>query len=203
MTQNDRIAAMNDEELNQKIRDFYQSIGLSDDQLAEMLAKRPGKEAIPFYRSVWFSYAAAACIAFGIVSVVFDGGNLPEKRNGDLLADQVIRIYDRHFDPEVYSEDLPSIEQGLHLANFSILPSNRVPVNGYRVVGGRNCRFKGIHAVHLILTDPVSGRESCLYVLPNAKELETVQERSVDVGSHHVSMWRDQGRLFVLYDPER
>jgi hypothetical protein len=196
---------MNEEQLDKLVNEFYESIQLSDSKIEHILKHTPKKEIVfPFYRQAWFSYAAAACIAFMIVSVVVS--NVVDWVNyGDQIevANQVINVYDRHFTPDVYSSDLKSIAAGLSHSDFSIIPTNMEVLGNYKVLGGRNCGLKGLKAVHVMLLNQASQKECCLYVLPDVESFRQFKNALVDVRDRQVSVWHDKGRLFALYDPSR
>lgn len=194
---------MKEEQIDHLVKDYYGSIEMSESKLQNILKNTPPKDVVvPFYRKVWVSYAAAACIAFMIVSVVIS--NMTQGvSNGSqtALANQVIALTDRHLAPDVYSADFNSIQQGLNHSDFSIVPTNSRRIENYKVLGGRNCGFKGLKAVHVVLFNESSQKECCLYVLPDGKDLESIKDAFVNVDNHKVSLWHDNGRVFALYDP--
>lgn len=194
---------MNEEQINKRIEDFYRSTQLSDSKLAHILRNTPGKDVVvPFYRKGWFSYAAAACIAFMIVSVVVNSLTHRVNYRGQTeLASQIINIYDNHYSPDVYSADLRSIETGLQHSGFSIIPSNMDSLGRYKILGGRNCGLNGIKAVHVLLFNELTQKECCLYILPDVEAFRRVKNEWVNVGDQSVSLWHDNGRLFALYEP--
>ena len=196
---------MTEEQLDKLVNEFYESVELSDSKIQDILANTPPKDVVvPFYRRTWFSYAAAACIALMVVSVVV---NKVASRVGYSdqvdVANQVVDIYDRHLAPDVYSNDLKSIAAGLSHSDFSIIPTNMDALGKYQVLGGRNCGINGLKAVHVMLMNQDSQKECCLYVLPDVESFKRFKDSMVDVGDHQVSLWHDKGRLFVLYDPSR
>jgi len=194
---------MEEKQIDQLVGDFYSSHALSESKLQEILKNTPAKEnVVPYYRREWFSYAAAACIALMIVSVVVM--NVTKKTDFGAqteIASSVINIYDNHYTPEVYSSDLDTIQTGLNHSGFSIVPTNLQTLKNYRVMGGRNCGLNGLKAVHVVLLNPDSQKEVCLYVLPDVEEFQKFSNALVDVDGSRVSLWHDNGRLFALYDP--
>lgn len=202
---------MTENEIDQWIKQHYASLSMSETRMQTILKRtseikgttRP-LNVLPFHQRAWFSYAAAACIAFLIVSVVviqttrrIDAGQPMD------IANQVIGLYAMHLEPDVYSADLSSIQAGLNHSDFSIIPTNMEPIQNYQVRGGRSCGMKGLKAVHVVLVNKQSKQESCLYVLPDVEEFQRFQDALVEVGNETVSFWHDNGRFFALYDPGR
>jgi hypothetical protein len=199
---------MREEDIDDCIRQHFASVNLSEARMERILAGTPGRSVetghgvVPFYRRVWFSYAAAACIAFMIVSVVLIQATRMYDRGSPVeIASQVIGLHAMHLQPDVYSADLRSIQAGLNHSDFSIIPTNMEPLGNYLVTGGRNCGMKGLKAVHVVLVNKHSMKESCLYILPDVQEFQRFRDEWVSVGSHKVSFWHDNGRFFALYDP--
>lgn len=194
---------MKEEKIDDLIREQYASLTMSDSKIANILKNTPGMEVVvPFYRKTWFSYAAAACIAFMIVSVGLNQAT--RKLDAAVpteLASQVVNVYDRHLAPDVYSSDLRSIQTGLNHSDFSIIPTSMEPIQNYQITGGRNCGLKGLKAVHVVLKNKQSQKECCLYVLPDVEDFRRFKNALVDVGEGNVSFWHDNGRFFALYDP--
>ena len=149
---------MREDKLDDLIREHYGSVLMSDSKITNILKNTPAKDTVvPFYRKTWFSYAAAACIAFMIVStVITQATRRIENTMPTDLASQVIGVYDLHLTPDVYSADLSSIQTGLNHSAFSIIPTNLEPIQNYQVMGGRNCGMKGLKAVHVVLKNKLS-----------------------------------------------
>jgi len=194
---------MREDNIDDLIREQYAGLSMSDSKVANILKNTPQQDVVvPFYRSMWFSYAAAACIAFMIVSVVVTQATQRiESAIPTELANKVIGVYDKHFTPDVYSADLSSIQTGLNHSDFSIIPTNMEPIRDYQVMGGRNCGMKGLKAVHVVLLNKASKKESCLYVLPDVEDFKRFKNALVEVGGEKVSFWHDNGRFFALYEP--
>ncbi len=191
---------MSENNLDKLIKEYYNSQSLSESSIQRILENTPEKDnVVPFYRATWFSYAAAACIAFAVVMV---GLNFMQPvGDSQQIAGRVVEIYDRHLNPDVFSSDLDSIEQVLQPAGFSIMPSSMETIRNYSVVGGRNCGIKGVKAVHVVLTNTQTGMESCLYIMPDNEALSSLKNKSYMVGNQPVKVWRDGNRIFALYDP--
>ena len=194
---------MKEEKIDELIRAQYASLSMSDSKIANILKNTPAKDVVvPFYRKTWFSYSAAACIAFMIVSVGLK--QVTQRLEASVpteLASQVVNVYDRHLSPDVYSSDLRSIQAGLNHSDFSIIPTSMEPIQNYQVTGGRNCGLKGLKAVHVVLKNKQSQKECCLYVLPDVEDFRRFKDALVEVGEGNVSFWHDNGRFFALYDP--
>lgn len=200
---------MTEDQMDQWIKEQYGSLSMSESRMQTILKRTEEiktstsqAKMLPFYQRGWFSYAAAACIALMIVSVVvvqttrrIDTGQPTD------IANQVIGLYAMHLEPDVYSADLSSIQAGLNHSDFSIIPTNMEPIRNYQVRGGRSCGMKGLKAVHVVLVNKQSKQESCLYVLPDVEEFQRFQDALVRVGDEKVSFWHDNGRFFALYDP--
>lgn len=196
---------MKEQELDELIRGAYESMSMSESKIQHILDRMPEKDnVVPFYRREWFSYAAAACIALMIVSVVVS--NFTGKVNyvqQTQLAQGVLGIYDHHFEPDVQSSDWNSIATALQHSDFSIVPTNMQQLGNYELRGGRNCAFNGLKAVHVVLYNQNTQKEVCLYVLRDSKEFQKIDDARVNVGGRNVSLWHDNGRMFVLYDPSK
>jgi len=196
---------MNEDKIDGLIREHYASLSMSDSKIANILKNTPQRDVVvPFYRRTWFSYAAAACIAFMIVSVTINRmtGRFDTVAPTQ-LASQVIGVYDKHLSPDVYSADLNSIQTGLNHSDFSIIPTSMEPIKNYQVMGGRNCGMQGLKAVHVVLRNKDSDKECCLYVLPDVESFKRFKNALVEVGDEKVSFWHDNGRFFALYDPSQ
>jgi len=194
---------MKEQQLDELIRDVYVEKELSASKLEHILRRTPEVEkVVPFYRREWFSYAAAACVALMIVSVVLTNLKSNVDRVGQTqLASGVVSIYDKHYEPEVQSSDLRSIAVGLNHSDFSIIPSDMKPLSHYEVIGGRSCGLGGYKAVHVVLHNPATQKEVCLYVLPDTNAFEEISNSRMNYQGKEISFWHDSGRMFVLYDP--
>lgn len=194
---------MKEEQIDQLVKEFYDSVEMSESKMAHILKKAQEDKVVPFYKNTWFSYAAAACIAFLIVSVVV---SRTVRSNPDTqttqFASKLINVYDRNYSPDVYTADWDSIHLGLDHQGFSVIPTNLDNLKRYSVVGARNCRSYGVKAVHVVLFNENSKKESCLYVLPDEGEFKKLKDSMVKVGDQRVSMWHDNGRFFALYEPK-
>jgi hypothetical protein len=197
---------MTEEQIDKLLKQHYASVSLDTGSLERILASTAQgskSKVIPFYRSTWFSYATAACIALMLVStVILRVANRSGPFSQTDFASLVVQVHDLHLQPDVYSGDLNSIAIGLDHSEFSIIPTNMDNLGKYQVMGGRQCGHAGLKAVHVVLVDEKTQKESCLYVLPDHESFKQFQNAMVRVGNAHVSVWHDNGRLFALYDPE-
>jgi hypothetical protein len=196
---------MTEEQIDKLVKQHYEGISLDAGALNRILAstaQESGSKLLPFYRSTWFSYAAAACIALMLVStVILRVANRNSAFTQTDFANLVVQVHDLHLQPDVYSGDLQSIAMGLDHSDYSIIPTNMEELGKYQVMGGRQCGHAGLKAVHVVLVDEKTQKESCLYVLPDHESFKQFQNAMVRVGNAHVSVWHDNGRLFALYDP--
>jgi hypothetical protein len=194
---------MREQDLDSLLKTHYSDVKLSESKMAHILNNTPEKDnVVAFYAKPWFTYAAAACIAFFIVSVVLNRAVQPTGGVSQIeLASSVIGIYDNHYSPDVFSTDFNSIAQGLDHSDFSIVPTKAGALEGYEVRGGRRCGLNGLKAVHVVLYNHNSKKEGCLYVLPDSDDFKSIKDAFVEVADQEVFIWHDNGRLFALYEP--
>jgi hypothetical protein len=63
--------------------------------------------------------------------------------------------------------------------------------------------MKGLKAVHVVLYNPKTQKESCLYVLPDVDAMQSLEDVRMRMDQGRLAVWHDQGRLFALYDPSQ
>lgn len=183
---------MND--LDQKIRDYYQSQSLAPERVAGICENakivRP-----PFWRQGGWIVAAAAIVMFlglGAYVLTQTGPSLEQ-----WVAADVAKNHEKMLAPEIQTSDFAEIQAALTRLDFSIAPTRTEMLAGLQVLGGRYCSIGDELAAQISLVD-AEGNPCTLYIAPLTDKLGRVQPGIREADGFAVHFWRDEHRLFAL-----
>ncbi len=182
---------MND--LDQKIRDYYQSQSLSDDSVARILETgqlvRP-----PFWRQpALLAFAASIVLVIGISLLWLRPGPAIEVA----VAGDVWKNHQKQLAPEITTSSFAEIQSALPRLEFPIAPTQREMLAGMEIVGGRYCSILGELAAQISLVD-AAGESGTLYVAPLTEALSEIIPGVYRLENGTVQIWTDAHRVFAL-----
>jgi len=183
---------MNKEEIDQKVRDYYESQQLSTGAVEQIIEStrivRP-----PFWkRSGLLALAALTVLLLGVTTLWLQQPSFSQE-----VAYGVVKNHLKGVEPEIVSADLTRIGDSLPRLGFGL---DRVPpalLEGMEIRGGRYCSVRDELAAQVTLADE-QGKRCSLYVAPSADSLRKVKTGEYLVGDSRVTINRTGDRLFVL-----
>lgn len=179
-------------ELDQKLRDYYQSQSLSDDRLDQILATTKMIRH-PFWRQP--ALLAAACIALLLgISALFVW---PGPKLEATVAQDVWKNHQKQLAPEIATSSFAEIQTALPRLAFPIAPTRPDMFAGMRLIGGRYCSILDELAAQISLVD-AEGNPCTLYVAPLAPPLSKITPGVHRIEGGTVQIWTDAHRVFAL-----
>ena len=195
--------------MKQAIRDRFEDIELSKEQLDELSARFAAEEPAPAKKPAWLRVPAVAA-----AMIVLAIGGLLSTQVYQSHQDQVLlqsiaeEVADNHLKLkplEVQGDDLPSVLGYFTNLDFQLLASPRITANsGDRLLGGRYCTIQGIDAAQLRVAAS-DGTLSTWYeaTLP-ADELKRIPDRDAGgqpaefvVRGVDIRIWQENGIVFA------
>lgn len=181
-------------ELDQKLRDYYQSQTLPDHRVARILETTQMIRR-PFWRQAPTRLAIAASIAALLGLCVFWLRSGPALEV--LVAQDVWKNHRKQLAPEVTTSSFAEIQQALPRLEFAIIPTQPEMLEGMKLVGGRYCSILDELAAQISLVD-ATGRPCTLYVAPLTPPLSKVTPGIYPASDGTVQVWTDAHRIFAL-----
>jgi len=186
---------MNNELLDQQLRDYYTSQALSSDKVNALLETG---QWIDRPRRRWPARILAIVAAVAVVAgSLFLVERMDSRGTTGRAAVEVAKNHAKQIAPEIHSASYKDIARGLDQLDFSIEPERKEMLAGLQVKGGRYCSIQGEMAAQISLTD-ASGKPCTLYIAPLQGPVERIREAILQEGNVTVRFWRDNGRLFAL-----
>jgi len=182
---------MND--LDQQLRDYYQSHSLPDDRVARILESgkivRP-----PFWKqpALW-AIAASLTLLIGISFLWLR----PEPSMESTVAADVWKNHRKQLAPEVATASFAEIQAALPRLDFRIAPTRPEMLAGLQILGGRYCSILDELAAQISLVD-ADGRPCTLYIAPLTPPLTSITPGIVRTESGTVQIWTDAHRVFAM-----
>lgn len=183
---------MTNQQLDQKLRDYYASQELPADKVDAML--ETGKWIRPSRRRLQSRLLAVAAV---LVAAVVTLWLLASPSITERAASEIAKNHSKQIAPEIRTESYQDIARHLDKLDFPIEPRRKALLTGLQVEGGRYCSIQGELAAQISLTD-ASGKPCTLYIAPLQGPVERVREATRREGNVTVHFWHDHGRLFAL-----
>lgn len=182
---------MND--LDQNLRDYYQSQTLSGDRVARIL--EAGKIVRPPSWKQPVRWAIAACLALVLGATFLWLNTGPSMETA--VAEDVWKNHRKQLAPEVVTSSFSEIQAALPRLDFTIAPTRPEMLAGLQVRGGRYCSILDELAAQISLVDR-DGKSCTLYVAPLTPPLSSIAPGVVRTESGTVQIWTDAHRLFAI-----
>ena len=195
--------------MKQAIRDRFEDIELSKEQLDELAARFTAEDPAPAKMPAWLrAPAVAAAMIVLAIGGLFSTQVYQSHQDQVLLQSIAEEVADNHLKLkplEVQSDDLPSVLGYFTDLDFQLLASPRITANsGDRLLGGRYCTIQGIDAAQLRVAAS-DGTLSTWYeaTLP-ADELKRIPD--IDAGERpaefvvrgvDIRIWQENGIVFA------
>jgi len=205
-------------EPEQRVRDYYGNLSLSQERLnlllkatanseASRAEQLPGKPAIfsawrSSLRSLLPGLPAHAWLPAGLVVGLFIMASLwvvsgSESELSKRTLGEVAMNHTTRLEPEFHGTSLAMLDDSMHQLPFNLtLPKSLDST--YDLIGSRYCSLGGVLAAHVKLQDKQSGKTMSLFVTKNAAELKEIQPRQKKLEGVNVEIWREGGLLFAL-----
>lgn len=195
--------------MKQAIRERFEDIELSKEQLDELAARFAAEEPAPAKKPAWLrAPAVAAAMIVLAIGGLFSTQVYQSHQDQVLLQSIAEEVADNHLKLkplEVQSSDLRSVLGYFTNLDFQLLASPRITANsGDRLLGGRYCTIQGIDAAQLRVAAS-DGTLSTWYeaTLP-ADELKRIPD--MDAGERpakfvvrgvDIRIWQENGVVFA------
>lgn len=179
------------EEIDKKIREYYQGKSLSKDQLQQITSGNKIKTPLNPWKSI-LKYAAVITL----IGVAFWGYQSIQKNN--LLKEYAkVVAYNHHkgLDPAIKAQSVSELNSLMNKLNFEIEFPQKIH-NNYALLGGRYCSIDERMAAQLKIQNKKTNQIETLYVL--AKIPNDNYDNSFLLDSTSVHIWNSQTNLFVL-----
>ncbi|WOO41382.1 hypothetical protein [Rubellicoccus peritrichatus] len=180
--------------LDQKLRDYYQSQSLPDAKIDEILST--GKIVRPAFwnQTRWIAAVAIIVLLIGAGAITFHQTQ-PSLEN--MIAAEVLKNHAKQLAPEINSSDFNEIQSALPKLEFSIAPTQPDLLAGLRVQGGRYCSIQEELAAQISLLDN-EGKSCTLYIAPLTETLLAAEPGIYEQKDGKVQIWHDTHRLFAV-----
>lgn len=111
---------------------------------------------------------------------------------------EVAYNHNKNLSPEVLTEDLGTIQEALPKLDFTLVASNKLKKNNWKIVGARYCSIKGKIAAQIKLLNTQSDKTYTLY---QASIDIDIADSSEYIDGAHVKLWTEKGLVFSLAGP--
>ena len=139
------------------------------------------------------SLAAALLLCTSLI--IFTGWSQDYQR----IAAEIAYNHNSQMQMEVKSDVFDDIQHYLNRLDFSLIASEQLPANIWRIIGGRYCSIDGKIAAQLKVENRENGEVYTLYqaklpeMLASDKELDSIVVDGVEV-----KLWKENGLLLGL-----
>ncbi len=179
--------------LDQQLRDYYQSHTLSTESVARIL--ETGKMVRPPFWKQPTLLGIAACIALllSVSTLLMKPG---PTREATVVAD-VWKNHQKQLAPEITTTNFAEIQAALPRLAFPLAPTQPEMLAGMRMIGGRYCSILDELAAQINLVD-AAGHPCTLYVAPLTPQLAKINAGIHPTETGSVQIWTDAHRVFAL-----
>jgi len=199
---------MNEQE--QRIRDFYNSLELPPERMAQLKSANndstqpkagPGTRfglmanLMSTFSTPVFRVAGFATMVLLVSWWTYDSGIGSESTARTFR--EVAMNHTTRLEPEYHGETLAMLDDSMQQLPFALVLPEEIEAD-YKLLGSRYCSLGGILAAHIKLEDRGSGKPISLFVASNAAELKQIQSQQSIVEGVDVSFWREGGLFFAL-----
>ncbi len=181
-------------ELDQKLRDYYQSQSLPEHRVAHIL-ETSRMIRRPFWKQHAVRLAIAASIALLLSLSIHGFWSGPAIEI--LVARDVWNNHRKQLAPEVTTSSFAEIQSALPRLDFAIAPTQPEMLAGMKLAGGRYCSILDELAAQISLVD-ATGQPGTLYVAPLTPPLAKVTPGIYRMEHGTVHIWTDAHRIFAL-----
>lgn len=194
---------MNDQELNQKIRDCFLAECLSAKSAEFILAR--GKKAKEIHdRAWWRPWLPVAAAAAMVMLVAFQiGKQYDVTQFADKVAGEIAMRHNGARPLDVEADSFDGVQNGLTDLGFSVTPHLKQGLlSAYEILGARYCWLEGQQGVHMRVRNRATGVLCSLYVASLNGPLSELRatDRHVQLQANEVMLWEDENRLFALVE---
>lgn len=179
-------------EIDKKIKKYYESKSLSNDQLKKIVDNQKGLKNKP--SKLPWKYAAIFCF-FAISFVLYQYKSIPQERLLDKYAKEVAFNHHKNLASDILTQSVSNLNKKMSKLNFEIHIPQEIN-NKYSLLGGRYCSIDERLAAQLKLQNKENNQIVTLYVLDEIKNENFNESFYVDSTSIHI--WNEESKLFVL-----
>ncbi len=199
-------------DLEQNIKDFYQSKKLSEDALKRILdagnAVREGgnQQSIPA-KSVpnligfqWLKHYPHSVLLTLVASLVLSVSLLiyyPTKKTEALVYSEVAMNHNKQLDVEFRDNNYRTLAQAMTKLDFPLVVPHRLEDN-YELIGGRYCSIQGNLAAQLKVKSAATGRIDTLYIVPLTRDLYKISAQTFIHNGINITLWHTDELFYAL-----
>lgn len=183
---------MND--LDQKLRDYYQTQSLPDAKVDEILGTTKMIRPVFWRQPGWIAAAVAVVILIGMGAMLLRQSQPPLE---SIVAKEVIKNHAKQLAPEILTADFTKIQTALPKLDFPIAPTRPELLAGLSVQGGRYCSIQQELAAQISLLS-ADEKPCTLYIVPLTEDFTKISPGVYEEKGGTVQIWQDTHRLFVL-----
>ncbi|MEM7394371.1 MAG: hypothetical protein AAF492_18700 [Verrucomicrobiota bacterium] len=180
-------------DLEQKLKEHYESMSLPTSRLDEILEQTPEKPAAISRRTIVSALAAALLIGLGLVWF----GARHADVTGKVVA-EVVYNHKKQGELLVQSDQYTTVQAELDRLDFSLLSTRPSVLEDYTLVGGKYCSVQGHPAAQLKLLNKTSGAACTLYVARWTDPRNHVRATRQNHEGVLVEIWTEKDRLFAI-----
>ncbi len=183
--------------LKENIRENYAELKLSPEQLRSLDSlqqNRAGKHGVRFFLKI--SLGATAALVLILSLYLFQGsGSLAEK-----IVDEVAYNHNKNVQMEIKTASIDEVQSFLSKLDFTLIHSERLPLEQWDLLGGRYCSIQGRLAVQMKIRNKADGKLKTFYQVPYPKELSHIESVPMETYASGVKvrLWRERGLLLGL-----
>lgn len=195
---------MNEQEMDQRIRECFLASRLSDESVARILAGGAKKRAEHRKSAWWRPWVQVGVAASLVMLLAFQlGKHYDISRFATKVAGEIAMRHNGTRPLDVEASSFDAVQNELKDLAFSVTPHLKQGLlSAYEIVGARYCWLEGQQGVHMRLKNRSNGRLCSLYVASLHGPLLELKatDREVHLQANDVRMWDDEDRLFALVE---
>lgn len=189
--------------LKQRVKDHFECYSLPAEELEKFYALQqvPVRTLRSRRVSLWISAAALTALLAVVVPsfyfVIYRTASPVVTL--DEFARDIAYHHNKRMSLEIESSSLSDVRAFFQKLDFAIIQSDKLPISGWEMLGGRYCTVKGVLAAQLRVREKSTGKTYTYYQATFPKELKQLSGVfQTDALGAHVEMWGERGLLLAL-----
>lgn len=187
------------EPLKDVLKNHYESLTLSDKQLASLRGRLENIDSKQSRRKfVWLGITSAAVAGTALILFM---RTTPYSVDG--VATEISYNHNKHMDLEVTTASVIELRGKLTKLDFNLIASEHLATDSWQLVGARYCSVHGKVAAQMRYLNQKNGQYYTLYQTVYPKALgELDVDRVVYKDGNLIRVWREKDLLLGLAGPE-
>jgi len=183
--------------IKESIKEIYAELKLSPEQLRSLDSlrqNRAGKQGVHFFLKISAVAMAASVLILSLY--LFQGS---ESLTGKIVG-EVAYNHNKNVQMEIKTASIDEVQNFLSKIDFTLIHSERLPLEQWQLLGGRYCSIQGRLAVQMKIRNKADGKLKTLYQVPYPKELSHIKFVPMETYASGVKvrLWRERGLLLGL-----